>query len=190
MERYFTNTKDVEFTDRLCEATLKTIIDNVPRALKNPADYAARAEIMWAGTIAHNNLLSTGRVGDWGSHAIEHELSAIYDIAHGAGLAIVFPAWMKYVYKHDIKRFAQFAHRVWNVEYNVFNIEETALKGISALESYYASIGLPVRLSQANIDEAHLEEMADKCTGSGTYTVGNFMKLDREDVFNIYKLAL
>ena len=190
MERYFTNTKDVEFTDRLCEATLKTIIDNVPRALKNPADYAARAEIMWAGTIAHNNLLSTGRVGDWGSHAIEHELSAIYDIAHGAGLAIVFPAWMRYVYKHDIKRFAQFAHRVWNVEYNVFNIEETALKGISALESYYASIGLPVRLSQANIDEAHLEEMADKCTGSGTYTVGNFMKLNREDVLNIYKLAL
>lgn len=190
MERYFTNTKDVELTDRLCEATLKTIVHNIPLALENPADYAARAEIMWAGTVAHNNLLSTGRIGDWGSHGIEHELSAIYDIAHGAGLAIVFPAWMKYVYKHDINRFAQFAHRVWNVEYNYFNIEETALKGISALEAYFASIGLPIKLSQINIDEAHLEEMADKCTGSGSHTVGNFKKLNREDVLNIYKLAL
>lgn len=190
MERYFTNVRDVDFTDRLCEATLKTMINNVPRALNNPTDYAARAEIMWAGTVAHNNLLSTGRIGDWASHGIEHELSAIYDIAHGAGLAIVFPAWMKYVYRHDIKRFAQFAHRVWNVEYNAFNIEETALKGISALESFFASIGLPVRLSQANIDEAHLEEMADKCTGSGSWSIGNFVKLNRDDVLNIYKLAL
>ena len=190
MERYFTNTKDVELIDRLCESTYKTIINNVPRVLKNHDDYAARAEIMWAGTIAHNNLLSTGRVGDWASHDIEHELSGIYDIAHGAGLSIVFPAWMKYVYKHDISRFAQFAHRIWNVEYNVFNPEETALKGIAALESFYTSIGLPTRLSQANIDEAHLEEMADKCTDSGTHTVGNFIKLNRNDVLNIYKLAL
>jgi len=190
MERYFTNTRDVELIDRLCEATLKTMILNVPRALKNPTDYAARAEIMWAGTVAHNNLLSTGRIGDWASHGIEHELSAIYDIAHGAGLSIVFPAWMKYVYKHDISRFAQYAHRVWNVDYNVFNPEETALKGIEALEAFYTSIGLPIRLSQANIDEEHLEEMADKCTGSGSYTVGNFVKLTRDDVLNIYKLAL
>ena len=90
MERYFTNTSDVDFTDRLCEATLKTIIENIPMALENPEDYAARAQIMWASTIAHNNLLGTGRVGDWASHKIEHELSAIYDVAHGAGLAVVF----------------------------------------------------------------------------------------------------
>ncbi len=190
MERYFTNVKDVELTDRLCEATFKTMILNVPRVLSNPTDYAARSEIMWAGTVAHNNLLNTGRIGDWASHGIEHELSAIYDIAHGAGLAIVFPAWMKYVYKNDINRFAQYAHRIWNVDYNCFDIEETALKGIAALEAFFTSIGLPIRLSQANIDESHLEEMADKCTESGSYTLGAFKTLNRDDVLNILKMAL
>jgi alcohol dehydrogenase YqhD (iron-dependent ADH family) len=135
MERYFTNVKSVELTDRLCEATLKTMINNVPKVLLNPLSYSARAEIMWAGTIAHNDLLGTGRAGDWASHDIEHELSAIYDIAHGAGLAIIFPAWMSYVYKQDISRFAQFAARVWDVEYNAFNPEETALKGIGSSRS-------------------------------------------------------
>ncbi len=190
MERYFTNTQNVDLTDRLCEATLKTMILNVPKILNNPKDYAPRAEVMWAGTIAHNDLLSTGRVGDWASHRIEHEMSAIYDIAHGAGLAIVFPAWMKYVYKHDVARFAQFAHRVWNVDDNLFSPEEMALKGIASLETFLSSIGLPVKLSQANIDDSRLEEMADKCTGSNTYTVGSFVKIRRQDALNILKLAL
>jgi alcohol dehydrogenase len=116
MERYFTRVPAVDFTDRLCEATLRTIIENVPVALAQPDDYDARAQIMWASTIAHNDLLGTGRIGDWASHQIEHELSGIYDVAHGAGLAVVFPAWMKYVYKHDVGRFARFATRVWGVE--------------------------------------------------------------------------
>ncbi len=189
-ERYFTKTKNVDLTDRLIEATLKTVILNVPKALANPSDYNARAEIMWASTIAHNNLLDTGRIGDWASHKIEHELSAIYDIAHGAGLAIVFPAWMKYCYKEDVARFAQLAKRVWNVDDNMFDMEEMALKGIYALENYFSSIGLPVRLKQAGIDESRLEEMADKCSFSGTREIGNFKKLSRQDILNIYKLAL
>lgn len=190
MERYFTSTQNVELTDRLCEAVYKTVVRNVPLVLKNPDDYNARAEIMWAGTVAHNNLLNTGRLGDWGSHDIEHELSGIYDIAHGAGLAIVFPAWMKYVYKRDIKRFAQYAQRIWNIDDNLFDLEDVALRGIAALENFLSSIGLPTRLSHANIDDAHLEEMADKCTASGTQTVGAVMKLNKNDVLNILKLAL
>jgi Iron-containing alcohol dehydrogenase. len=190
MERYFTNTTDVELTDRLCEAAMRTLINNVPKALENPTDYAARAEIMWTATVAHNNLLGMGREEDWGSHNIEHEISGIYDIAHGAGLAIVFPAWMKYVYKHDIKRFAQFAVRVWNVDYNFSNPEETALKGIEKLKEFFSSIGLPVSLHEAGIDDSRLEEMADKCTDSDTHTVGNFVKLHKKDVYEIYKLAL
>ncbi|SHF49106.1 hypothetical protein SAMN02746089_02021 [Caldanaerobius fijiensis DSM 17918] len=189
MERYFTNTRNVELTDRLCEATLKTVIHNAPIVLKDPENYAARAEIMWAGTIAHNDLLSTGRIGDWSSHAIEHELSAIYDIAHGAGLAIVFPAWMKYVYKHDINRFVQFAVRVWDVDMNFENPEETALEGIKRLEDFFRSIGLPVRLSEINISDDRFEEMADKATNRGQKTVGQFVQLGREDIINIYNLA-
>ncbi len=190
MERYFTNTKHVDLTDRFCESLLKTVILNVPKVLKNPEDYDARAEIMWAAPIAHNSLLNTGRVGDWASHQIEHELSAAYDIAHGAGLAIVFPAWMKYVYKHDVARFAQFAHRVWNIDDNMFDPEEMALKGIESLEAFYASIGLPTRLSHAGIDDSRLEEMANKCKLAAEHDLGNFVKLGCEDVLNIYKLAL
>ena len=136
MERYFTNVKNVELTDRLCEATLITVINNLRKLIVNPKDYNARAEIMWAGTIAHNNILSTGRRSDWSSHMIEHELSAIYNIPHGSGLAIIFPAWMKYVYRNDLMRFSQFASRVWDIEINYENLEETAIKGISATEDF------------------------------------------------------
>lgn len=105
MERYFTNVRHTDLTDRLCEATLKTVIKNVPIVLREPENYDARAEIMWASTIAHNGLLGTGRTGDWASHIIEHELSGLYDVPHGAGLAVVFPSWMKYVYKNRIEIF-------------------------------------------------------------------------------------
>lgn len=189
MERYFTNVKNVDLTDRLCEATLKTMINNVPIVMKEPENYDARAEIMWAGTVAHNDLLGTGRIGDWASHAIEHEISGIYDIAHGAGLAIVFPAWMKYVYKHDIERFAQYAVRVWNVDMDFTSPERTALEGIERLKGFFRQIGLPVTLEEAGIGDDRLEEMADKCTDWGKKTVGNFVKLNRDDVLNILKLA-
>ncbi|WP_163195827.1 iron-containing alcohol dehydrogenase [Clostridium thermarum] len=189
MERYFTNVKNVDLTDRLCEATLRTIINYAPKAIANPEDYTARAEVMWAGTVAHNNMLETGRIGDWASHGIEHELSAIYDIAHGAGLSIIFPAWMKYVYKHDINRFVQFAVRVWDVDLSYTSLEEVVLEGIGRITKFFRSIGLPVTLRDANITEDRFEEMADKCTNYGKWTLGNFVKLGREDIINIYKLA-
>ena len=187
MERYFTTVKDVELTDRLCEATLKTVINNTPMVLKEPENYGARAEIMWAGTIAHNDLLSTGRISDWGSHAIELEISGIYDIPHGAGLAVVFPAWMKYVYKKDLKRFARFAVRVWNEEPDFNDIEKTALAGIKRLEGFFKEIGLPTTLKEANVPYDRLEEMARKCTEGRS--VGNFVKLSKDDVLAILMLA-
>jgi alcohol dehydrogenase YqhD (iron-dependent ADH family) len=190
MERYFTTTPDVELTDRLCEAVLKTIISCAYRVMENPEDYNARAQIMRASTIAHDDSLSTGRTGDWASHQIEHEISGIYDVAHGAGLAIVFPAWMKYVYKHNIPRFAQFAHRVWDVDIKFENLESTALEGIRRLERFFTDIGLPTRLSHLDIGDDRLEEMADKCKMSSDNTVGQFVKLTRDDVLEIYKLAL
>ena len=190
MERYFTNSHPVELTDRLIEATLKTVINNVPTVMSQPDNYDAWAEIMWSGTVAHNNLLNTGRVGDWASHDIEHELSAKYDIAHGAGLAMVFPAWMKHFYKHDVNRFVQFAVRVWNVEMDYFNPEKTALEGIRQLEAFWHSLGLSVRLSQSGITATDFEEMANKCTDNGTRTFGNFVPVTKQDVLAIYNLAL
>lgn len=187
MERYFTNEKDVELTDRLSEATLKTLIKNLPIILKNPEDYAARAEIMWAGTIAHNGLLGTGREEDWASHDIEHELSGIYDVTHGAGLAVIFPAWIKYVYKNNISKFAQFAHKVWDVEPDFDNLENTIKEGIKRMEEFFRKNGLPITLKELNVPDDRLEEMAEKSTENGP--LGNLVKLYKEDVLEIYKLA-
>lgn len=190
MERYFTNTRNVDFTDRLCEATLKTVINNVPIALADPYNYDARAEIMWAGCIAHCDLLGTGRIEDWSSHGIEHEISGIYDVTHGAGLAVVFPAWAKYVYKNNIPRFVRFASRVWDVEVDHFYPEKTALEGIKRMEKFFKSIGMPVRLSDMKIDDSRLNEMADKCTDGDRHTLGNFVKLNKNAVRDILRLAI
>ncbi|MEF8849666.1 MAG: iron-containing alcohol dehydrogenase [Candidatus Bipolaricaulota bacterium] len=189
MERYFTHEPEVGFTDRLCEATLRTIIKNAPIALEEPENYGARAQLTWASTVAHNDLLGTGREADWASHNIEHELSGKYDVTHGAGLAIIFPAWMKYVYEEDPKKFAQFTARVWNEETNFDSLERTAKEGIKRLETFFERIGLPTRLDDLEVEvtEADLVEMADKCTDSGP--VGNFVELDKEDVLAIYRLA-
>lgn len=189
MERYFTNVKHVDFTDRMCEATLRTIIYNTPIALREPENYNARAEIMWAGTIAHNGLLDTGRLGDWASHKIEHELSGMYDITHGAGLSIVFPAWMKYVYKHDINRFVQFAVRVWDVDMEFGSLEEIALEGIRRMTEFFKKLGLPTTLKEANIPSDKFEEMADKGTDFDKKPLGNFVKIHKKDFINILKLA-
>src|SRR5690625_6035632 len=117
IDRYFTNVKDVDLTDRLCESTLKTVINHARVLLENPTDYSARAEIMWAGTLAHNGLLDTGRIGDWATHMIEHEVSGIYDVTHGAGLTAIFSSWMRYVMNENIDKFVQFAVRVWDVDF-------------------------------------------------------------------------
>ena len=188
MERYFTNTDNVEYTDRLSEASLKTIINNTPKVLEDNEDYAARAEIMWVGSNAHNGLLGTGREEDWSSHGMEHELSGIYDVAHGAGLAVVFPAWMEYVYQHDLERFAQFAHRVWDVDPDFKDLEWTAQQGIKKTKEFFSDIGMPVTLAELDIPADRLEEMAKKATENGP--IGSFVELDTEDVLKIYKSAL
>ena len=194
IERYFTNTPHVDLTDQLCESVLKTVISNTLIVLREPENYDARAEIMWAGTLAHNDLLSTGRTGDWGSHAIEHELSGIYDVTHGAGLAVIIPNWMKYVYKHDVDRFAQFAQRVWGIECNKRTVplsqsEQIALAGIEKLSEFFKEIGMPGTLRDLNIPEDRFTGMAEKASKGGTITVGNFVKLGKEDIINIYHMA-
>ncbi len=189
MERYFTNVKNVELIDRMSEGALKTVIRNAYISMEKPDDYDARAEVMWAGTLAHNDLLGTGRIGDWGPHRIEHELSGIYDIAHGAGLAILYPAWMKFVYKHDIGRFAQFAVRVFDVDMDFSNPENTALEGIKRYEQFCRDLGLPVRLSEAGISDDRFDEMASKFTNNDTVLQANFVKLNKADTIKILELA-
>ena len=187
-ERYFTNTKDVEITDRLCEAVLKAMIEEASKVMKNLTDYQARANIMWAGMVAHNNIVGVGREQDWASHNIEHELSAIYDCAHGAGLAVITPAWMKFVYRHDVNRFAQFAVRVWGCDMNFENPEITALEGISRFENFLKSIGMPVTFAELGAKEEDIPKMVEKLSQQGS--VGGFVKIGAKEAEAIYKLAL
>ena len=191
-ERYFTNTVDVEITDRLCEAVLLTMIKEAPKVIVNPDDYQARANIMWAGMVAHNNLCGVGRDQDWASHGIEHELSAIYDCAHGAGLATVFPAWMTYVMNHDINRFAQAAVRIWGCKMDFMHPEETAKAGIQAFKDFLKSIGMPINFEELGAKEEDIERMAKTaCYGDGgSGELGSFVKLNEEDVISIYRLML
>ena len=189
LERYFTQEMNVDLSDRLCEGTLKTMIANTPIVMEKPGDYDARAEIMWAGTIAHNDLLGKGRIEDWASHQIEHELSAICDVAHGAGLAIVLPAWMKYVYKHNLPRFVQYAVRVWNVEQRFDDPEATALEGIERTKAFFTAIGLPTALSEIGIGAEHFKAIAEKCKRNSDGAVGSFVRLFTHDIINLLKLA-
>ncbi|GAA0725343.1 iron-containing alcohol dehydrogenase [Clostridium malenominatum] len=188
-ERYFTNTKDVEITDRLCESVLLTMIKEVPKALEDSNDYNSRANIMWAGMVAHNNICGVGRVQDWSSHQIEHELSALYDVAHGAGLAVIFPAWMKYVMKNAVDKFAQMAVRVWGCQMDFENPERTALEGIHRFENFLKSIGMPLTFEEIDAKESDIPEMVKKLMG-GRDNIGGLVPLTAKDVESIYRLAL
>lgn len=192
LERYFTNTKEVEVTDRMIEGLLMTMIHEAPKVIADPDDYEARANIMWAGMVAHNNCCGVGRVQDWSSHCIEHELSAIYDCAHGAGLAVVFPAWMEYTMSHDVMRFAQLAHRVWGCSMDFQHPEVTAKAGIQAFRHFLRSIGMPLTLAEVGGKEEDIDQMAHTaCYGNGNKgTLGQFVVLEEKDVANIYRLML
>lgn len=187
MERYFTSVMNVDLTDRLCEATLKTLIKNARILLNEPRNYNARAEIMWASTIAHNDLLSTGRIGDWASHGIGMEISALYNSTHGATLSVITPAWMKYVLQDNIDKFVQYAMRVWDVEYDFEYPKRTALQGIKRLEDFLKEIGMPIRLKDIGVNEERFKEMAVKSTQKGP--IGNLKKLEKGDVLKIFELA-
>jgi hypothetical protein len=182
IERYFSNTKDVEVTDRLCEAMLKTIIYETPRALENPDNYEARANIMWAGMIAHNNLCGVGREQDWASHGMEHPLSAFFDATHGAGLAVVCPAWMKFVSKINPFKFEQFAERVWDVK----GVDA----GIAAFEKFLKDIKMPSSITEFGASEADIPKLVEHVGVGEEKTFGSYVKLNASDVTEIYKLAL
>ncbi|MBR2036269.1 MAG: iron-containing alcohol dehydrogenase [Lachnospiraceae bacterium] len=192
LERYFTNTKDVEVTDRVIEGLLLSMIHEAPKVIENPNDYQARANIMWAGMLAHNNCCGVGREQDWGSHDIEHELSALYDCAHGAGLAVVFPAWMEYTMKHDVLRFAQLANRVWGCSMDFQHPENTAKAGIHAFRNFLKSIGMPQTLGELGGKEEDIPYLAHTASyGNGNDgTLGSFVVLKEEDIANIYRLML
>lgn len=188
MERYFTQTKNTEVSDGLCESVYKTIVHNAPKVYAEPTNYNAWAEIMWAGTLAHNGLLGMGREEDWASHGMEHPLSAVYDVAHGAGLSIIFPAWAKYVYKENVGMFVQFAANMWGVSAGLRAAEDVALEGILRMENFFKSLDLPTRLSDINVTEKDIDMLAQKAQTFGSK--GSFKKLSKEDMVNIYKLAL
>lgn len=192
-ERYLTNSKDVEVTDRLIESLILTMKTEAPKVMADLQNYEARANIMWAGMVAHNNIVGVGRSQDWTSHQIEHELSAEYDCAHGAGLAVTMPAVFTYNMSHDVMRFAQIAVRVWGCQMDFANPENTAKAGIEALRSFLISIGMPKNFEELGAKEADIEKMAYTCCygkGNEGGKIGGFVTLEQKDVEAIYRLML
>ncbi len=193
MERYFTNVETMELTDVIAESLMRNVIRNAKILMKDPQNYEARAQVMWASSLAHNDLTGCGSVGDFASHNIEHELGGLFDVTHGAGLAAIWGSWARYVYKHNAKRFAQFAVNVLGVYNHFDDPERTALEGIEAMEEFYRSIEMPISMTELlngkQVTDAEIEEMADKCTKGGTQTLGNFVKLTKQDIIEIYKMA-
>lgn len=191
-ERYLTNTKDVEVTDRLIEALLLTMIHEGPRVIADPNCYEARANIMWAGMMAHNNSCGVGRSQDWNSHQIEHELSALYDCAHGAGLAVTLPAVFTYVMNHDVMRFAKVATRVWGCQMDFDHPEVTAKEGIEKLRQFFISIGMPKNFEELGAKEEDIPTLVNTlCNGNGRKGfIKGFVELKPEDCTKIYELML
>lgn len=187
MERYFTNTPHVDFTDHLCEGAMRSIVKNTRKVLAEPLNYDYRAELMLAAMVAHNDSLGLGREEDWMTHSIEHELSAIWDVTHGEGLAILFPAWILYVYRNNVPRFVRFAEKVFDI---AAGSPEEKIKGaVAALRDWYRAIGLKTRLGELeSFDEQRIATMAARCIPDGRR--GGLMKLDRDDVAAIFRLAL
>ena len=189
MERYFTNTPDVEISDRLCEGTLTAIIKEAYRVKQQPDNYAARANIMWCGTVAHNGICGVGREEDWASHALEHEISAIYDVAHGAGLAVIFPAWMAFMAEHNPAKIAQFAHRVFDIPKSE-DLEEMALAGTARLKHFFRYMGLPVSFKELGLEHPDIDRMLVSLRRNKGELLGNYVKLTMTDCREIYRLAL
>lgn len=192
MERYFSHDGDMTVTDNLTESLLRTMKECVFAVLKNPNDYRNRAQIMWGGSLAHNGLTGCGREEDWATHEIEHELSGMFDVTHGAGLAAVWPSWARYVLKEDVSRFVRFAVNVMDVENDFTNPEATALKGIEAMERFYHAIGMPINIHELigrEVTDEEIKEMARKCTNNYTTTQGHFKVLNAADIEQIYKMA-
>ena len=188
MERYFTNTQEVEIGDRLCEGTLMAIINEAPKVMRNPEAYGARANLMWAGMIAHNGTCGVGCEEDWASHFLEHEISAIYGVTHGAGLSVIFPAWMTWMVEHNVGKIAQYAVRVWGVPESE-DKKAVALEGIGKLKAFFNSLGLPVTFKELGVENPDIDRLADSLHRNKGELVGNYVKLTKQDSKEIYRLA-
>lgn len=190
IERYFTCTKEVELTDRLLEAILLTMIKEGKRVMAEPNNYDARANIMWAAMVAHNNSTGVGRAQDWGTHHMENELSTTYGCSHGAGLAILTASWMRYAMEHvDTYRFVQYATRIWGCQMNFEHPEVTAREGIDATEAFFRAIGMPTSIGEIGGKEEDIPSLAENMF-HGAPNHGNFVKLNPEIVKEIYRMAL
>lgn len=191
-ERYFTNTVHTDLTDGLCEAALRTIMQNGPILIENPRNYDAWCQVAFGGNLAHNGLLGLGREQDWACHKMEHELSAFYDVAHGAGLAVLTPVWMKYVYRANVPMFVQFAVKVMGVDGSFRDPDGIVLEGIDRLSAFFRRIGQPATLSELGVDESRFETMAKRATQVAfgpEYPLGGLKKLGWQDVLAIYQSA-
>lgn len=188
MERYFTNTEDTEVTNRICEGTLKAIIYEAMRVTIEPCNYGARANLMWAGMIAHNGTCGVGCEEDWSSHFLEHEVSAVYNVSHGAGLAVIFPAWLTYMAEHHAGKVAQYAARVWDVPKST-DCKAMALEGIRRFKSFLHSIGMPVTFRELGIEHPDIDLLVKKFHENKGERVGNYFPLDSKASREIYEIA-
>ncbi len=188
MERYFSTTPEVEITDRVAEGVLTAIIEEAPKVMERPDDYQARANIMWSGTLAHNGICGTGRREDWTSHAMEHEISALYGVAHGAGLAVVFPAWMTFMAEHRPAKIAQFGRRVFGVQSH--DDRTAAMEAIEALKGFYGSLGLPVTFAELGVEDPDIATLVAKLHDNKGAAIGGYYTLTAKETEEIYRLAL
>ena len=186
-ERYFSNTQNVEITDRLLEGVLKTMLSQGRKCLQNPKDYDIRANIMWAGMVAHNNVCGVGRVQDWASHGIEHELSALYDCAHGAGLAVIFPSWLSYVSKSNPSKVIQFAKRVFDLK--IEDEQELIKEVVIKVKEFFSSIGMPINFEQLGAKKEDIPYMVSRLINNDRARLGNYVRLDANAITEIYNLA-
>ena len=192
MERYFTKDDDMDLTTDLAEATMRRIRTAVFHVLKNPEDYRQRAQIMWCGSVAHWGLLGKGVEEDWATHQLEHELSGMFDVTHGAGLAAIWPSWARYTMHENLSRFVRFAVNVMDVDNDFTDPEGTALRGIEAVECFYHAIGMPINIRELigrEVTDEEIREMTRKCSRDYTTTCGSLKVLHAEDMENIYKMA-
>jgi len=192
MERYFSKYEDMTLTDAIAEALLRTVKDSVLAVMEHPDDYRNRAQIMWAGSLAHNDLTECGTEKDFATHKMEHELSALFSVTHGAGLAALWPSWARYVKDKHLSRFVRFAVNVMGVENDFAHPDETAEKGIRAVEDFYHKIGMPTNIHELlgrEITDDEIEEMVEKCSRGGTLTLGAMEKIGTDDMRAIYRMA-
>lgn len=192
MERYFSQDDDMTLTDELAEALLRTVKNCAYKVMESPEDYRNRAQIMWAGSLAHNGLTGCGTTGDFATHQLEHELSALFDVAHGAGLAALWGSWARYVLKENVSRFVRFAVNVMGVANDFTDPEVTALAGIEAMERFYKDLSMPISINELigrNVTDDEIHLMAEKCSLGNTCTIGHFKTLDMQDMEEIYRMA-